>query len=62
LDDPGGGWQKYAGGGIEIHEVDGDHGNILNEPQVRQLAAKIRARVDQSQAAWMEESATLSSR
>jgi amino acid adenylation domain-containing protein len=49
LDDPRGGWQKYALGGIEIHEVDGDHGNILNEPQVRQLAAHMRARLEKAQ-------------
>jgi thioesterase domain-containing protein len=48
LDDARGGWQEYAAG-IEIHEVDGDHGNMLNEPQVRQLAAQIRARIEKAQ-------------
>jgi aspartate racemase len=40
------GWQRYAQGGLEIHEIDGDHGNILNEPNVRQLAAALLARLD----------------
>ncbi len=53
LDDPQGGWQKYAAG-VEIHEVDGDHGNILNEPQVRLLAAQIRARLEKAQSEVME--------
>ena len=47
-------WQKFAEGGVEVHEVDGDHGNILNEPNVRQLAARICARLKQAQ---MEQSA-----
>lgn len=42
-------WQKFAAGGVEVHEVDGDHGNILNEPNVRQLAAQICARLKQAQ-------------
>lgn len=42
-------WQKYAAGGVEVHEVDGDHGNILNEPNVRQLAAALCARLKQAQ-------------
>ena len=42
LDDAGGGWSKYAIGGLELHEIDGDHGNILNEPNVRLLAADLR--------------------
>jgi amino acid adenylation domain-containing protein len=50
LDNAQNGWQQYAAGGVEIHEVDGDHGNILNEPNVRQLAAALRARLDQARA------------
>jgi aspartate racemase len=49
LDDAHGGWRKYAAGGMEVHEIDGDHGNILNEPQVRQLAVEIRARLEKAQ-------------
>jgi thioesterase domain-containing protein len=51
LDDAHGGWRKYAAGGMEVHEIDGDHGNILNEPQVRQLAVEIRARLEKAQSA-----------
>jgi len=31
-------------------EIDGDHGNILNEPQVKQLAEEIRSRLEKAQA------------
>jgi amino acid adenylation domain-containing protein len=48
LDGAANGWRKYALGGLEIQEVDGDHGNILNEPNVRQLAGMLRARLDQA--------------
>jgi len=50
LEDESSGWQKYAAGGLELHEIDGDHGNVLNEPNVRQLAAALRARLEQAQA------------
>jgi aspartate racemase len=55
LDDPQEGWRKYAAGGIEVHEIDGDHGNILNEPQVKQLAVEMRARLEKAQAEASEE-------
>jgi len=45
LDASQNGWHHYAAGGLEIHEIDGDHGNILNEPNVRQLAAAMRAKL-----------------
>jgi thioesterase domain-containing protein/acyl carrier protein len=48
IDGAANGWRKYAVGGLEIQEVDGDHGNILNEPNVRQLAEMLRARLDQA--------------
>ena len=41
LEDAGGGWEQFSGGGLEVHELDGDHGNILNEPGVRILAARL---------------------
>ncbi len=50
LEDQNSGWRKYAVGGLEVHEIDGDHGNVLNEPNVRQLAAALRARLEQAQA------------
>jgi amino acid adenylation domain-containing protein len=49
LDDPQGGWAKFASGGLEIHEIDADHGNILNEPQVRHLASSMRAALEKAQ-------------
>jgi amino acid adenylation domain-containing protein len=54
LDDSQGGWQKFSAGGVEIHEVDGDHGNILNEPQVRLLAAQICSRLQKAQSEPVE--------
>jgi thioesterase domain-containing protein/acyl carrier protein len=51
VDDVQGGWSQYAAGGIEIHEIDADHGNILNEPQVRHLAEALRASLEQAQSA-----------
>lgn len=49
LEEPGDGWQKYAAGGLDIHELDGDHGNILNEPNVQLLAAELRQCLEQAQ-------------
>lgn len=46
LEDSGGGWEQFAGGGLEVHEFDGDHGNILNEPAVKILAEKLCACLD----------------
>ena len=43
------GWRKYAGCGLEVHEIDGDHGNILNEPNVRSLASELRDRLERAQ-------------
>ena len=54
LDDPQGGWSQFATAGLEIHEVDADHGNILNEPQVQHLSAAIRAAMKQAQATLSE--------
>src|SRR5260370_20450200 len=42
LDDHQGGWGTYAAAGIEIREIDADHGNILEQPYVRHLAAELR--------------------
>jgi len=49
LENPRDGWHKYAAGGVEVHEIDGDHGNILNEPNVRSLAAELRHCLDRAQ-------------
>jgi thioesterase domain-containing protein len=48
IDSSQSGWQQYAAGGLEIQEVDGDHGNILNEPNVRKLASMLRARLEKA--------------
>jgi amino acid adenylation domain-containing protein len=48
LDGAEGGWRKYALGGVEIHEIEGDHGNIVNEPKVRELAAAMKAAIDRA--------------
>ncbi|HEY6376807.1 MAG TPA: amino acid adenylation domain-containing protein, partial [Edaphobacter sp.] len=37
-EDPVLGWGALAGGGLEIHDVPGEHGNVLNEPHVRTVA------------------------
>jgi thioesterase domain-containing protein len=49
LEDSQGEWRKYTAGDTEVREIDGDHGNILNEPQVKQLAAEIRMRLEKAQ-------------
>jgi thioesterase domain-containing protein/acyl carrier protein len=38
------GWKSFALGGLNIHEVPGDHGNLFNSPHVEELA-KILSRV-----------------
>jgi thioesterase domain-containing protein/acyl carrier protein len=35
------GWGPLAGGGLEIHDVPGEHGNVLNEPHVRTVAEEL---------------------
>ncbi len=42
LEDPTGGWHKFVAGGLDVHEIDGDHGDILNEPNVESLARELR--------------------
>jgi thioesterase domain-containing protein len=41
--DPCGGWGKVALRGVDVHEVPGDHMDMLNEPQVSVLADVLRA-------------------
>jgi len=57
LQDPTGGWHKYVAGGLEVHEIDGDHGDILNEPNVRLLAGELRSCLERAQ---VEQSSRLS--
>ena len=42
------GWRKYAGGGLEIHEIDFHHFEILREPHVRALGEQLAACVEQA--------------
>ena len=37
------GWGQVALGGVEIHEVPGDHLSMIHEPDVRSLAEKLKA-------------------
>jgi amino acid adenylation domain-containing protein len=36
-----GGWQALAGGGIDVHEIPGNHLDIIKEPHVGELAKKL---------------------
>ncbi len=40
-EDPMLGWGALAGGGLEMHDVPGEHGNVLNEPHVRTVAEEL---------------------
>ena len=36
------GWRILAGGGIDVHEVSGNHLNLIKEPYVTELAVKLQ--------------------
>ena len=40
--DPHAAWSRYAGQGLEICEIEGNHENILLEPQVRSVAHALK--------------------
>ncbi|WP_445245375.1 non-ribosomal peptide synthetase [Microcoleus sp. OTE_8_concoct_300] len=44
------GWSALALGGVEIHEVPGNHLDMLKEPHVQVLAKKLKACIDRVQA------------
>jgi thioesterase domain-containing protein/acyl carrier protein len=54
------GWQTLAAGGVDVHEISGNHINIVKEPHVGALADELRACLDRArkkqsatvQAAW----------
>jgi len=48
-DDPQAGWVELAVGGLEIVDVPGDHNNILDEPQVRVLAQRLKVCLERPQ-------------
>lgn len=41
------GWRELVRGRIETHEISGDHLNIVKEPHVGEVAAKLRRMLDQ---------------
>ena len=49
LDNPQDDWSKWIAGGVQIQEIDGDHGSIMKEPMVSVLAYKLRLCLAQSQ-------------
>jgi aspartate racemase len=42
------GWSALAVGGVEIHEVPGDHMGMFQEPHVQMLAEKLRVCIDKA--------------
>ncbi|HAX75864.1 MAG TPA: hypothetical protein DCY88_08510 [Cyanobacteria bacterium UBA11372] len=48
--DPQMGWGELAGGGLDIHDVPGNHDSMFREPHARVLAEKLRACIDRVQA------------
>jgi len=40
------GWGRLAAGGVEIHEVPGDHNSMLHDPHVQTLAERLMACLD----------------
>jgi aspartate racemase len=42
------GWSAMAVGGVEIHQVPGDHLGMFQEPHVQMLAEKLRACIDKA--------------
>jgi amino acid adenylation domain-containing protein len=49
FDDPHEDWSTWATAGVEIYEIEGDHGSIMKEPMVGVLAEKLRACLAQAQ-------------
>jgi amino acid adenylation domain-containing protein len=51
VSDPRAGWSECVTRGLEIHEITGNHENILLEPQVRFVAEQLKVCLDQAQVA-----------
>ena len=49
--DPQLGWGRLAAGGVEVHELPGEHLSIFQEPHVRSLAEKLTACLEASRRA-----------
>ena len=60
MDGPQDGWSTWAAGGLEIHEIDGDHGAIMKEPMVAILAEGLRSCLAKAQDEWQRNSRTTS--
>jgi aspartate racemase len=45
------GWTPLAEGGVEVHELPGDHDLVFKEDNIRVLAEQLRVRLEQSDAA-----------
>lgn len=52
--DPQHGWGKVVEGGLEIHDVPGDHFSIFEEPYVQVLAEKLRSCLDEAQTQYLK--------
>ena len=48
------GWTRLAEGGVEVYEVPGDHNLPFEEPGVRRLAERLRARLERSDEAMAQ--------
>jgi len=49
FDDPQTAWNQWATGGVEIYRVAGDHGSIVEEPDVRDLAERLGTCLEKAQ-------------
>ncbi|HEV2436447.1 MAG TPA: amino acid adenylation domain-containing protein [Verrucomicrobiae bacterium] len=54
--DPTKGWSDWAGGGVEVHVVPGNHANLMYAPHVEVLAEKLTACLNLAPSAAAEES------
>jgi thioesterase domain-containing protein len=49
-DDPFWGWGRVAAGGVELHEVAGEHLTLMHDPHVAELASRLRHCLDRARA------------
>jgi thioesterase domain-containing protein len=49
------GWTPLAEGGVEVYELPGDHDLVFREPNIRVMAAQLRARLERSNPAEIAE-------
>jgi thioesterase domain-containing protein len=49
VDNPTDDWSKWVTGGVEVHDIVGDHGSILKEPDVSYLAESLRLCLNQAE-------------